>query len=415
MLFNKDRALAVMDSRNVDALVATTPVNVYYLSDYGTEHTFHFAPWGLSCAIFARDEQIPATLIVQEWEVPHVSECPSWMPSLRVQTGVRTYVPDDAILGSAERRLVELWDAGRRDGHPNRQRLLGKTLSDLGLLESRLAFDDVRVMLELQATELPEAQCIDGVELFREIRVIKTDPEIALLTEAARMNQVALESAATLVRSGTTCDELLRHYRSTMTALGGYGSHMTGGGVSHPWITFPDMSYRLREGDIVHLDPAGHYKHYWADLGRTAILGQPTGKFEDLYGTLQEIHRVTDAMLQPGVSTAEIKDRATKIATASMPVGFLVLLHSIGIEQYDHPQTLGEFLSEDFVLDDNMTVNYETLYFELGWGMLQLEDTYLIGSAGPRRLATLAQEPFVRDASASVSFGKEDQKEKSLA
>ena len=402
MLFNRDRALAVMDSRGVDALVATTPVNVYYLSGYGTEHSFTFAPWGLSCAIFARDEQIPATLIVQEWEVPHVSECPSWMPNLRVQTDPRTKtnVPCDALLGPAERKLAELWEAGRRDGHPNRQRMLGKTLAELGLLGSTLAFDDVRVMFELQAAELPEAGCIDAVELFREIRVVKTKPELALLAEAARMNQVALESVAALVRAGTTCGELLRHYRSTMAALGGYGSHMTGGGVSHTWITFPDLSYRLKEGDIVYLDPAGHYRHYWADLGRTAVLGAPSAKFDDLYGTIQEIHRVAVPMLLPGVSTAEIRARAREIAEVSMPIGFSPIVHSIGIEQYDHPQSLGELLSEDFVLEENMTVNFETLYFELGWGVLQLEDTYLIGSAGPRRLATLALEPFVRDGAA---------------
>src|SRR5579862_1694069 len=127
MLFNRDRALAIMEAHGIDALVATTPVNVYYLSDYGTEHSFHFAPWGLSCAIFARDPDIAPTLIVQEWEVPHVSERPSWMPNLRVQTGVQTYVPPDAKLGLAERRLVEMWEAGRRKGHPNRQRLLGQT------------------------------------------------------------------------------------------------------------------------------------------------------------------------------------------------------------------------------------------------------------------------------------------------
>jgi Xaa-Pro aminopeptidase len=400
MLLNKDRALAIMEERDVDALVATTPVNVYYLSDYGTEHTFHFAPWGLSCAVFARDDDIPATLLVQEWEVPHVSECPSWMPNLRVQTGVETYVPDGVALGPAEEKLVAAWDEGRKSGNPNRQRLLGATLVELGLGDARLAFDDVRVMLELQENELVDARVFDGTNLFREIRVIKTPEELVLLREAARMNQVALESVAALVRPGVSCGELVRHYRSTMTALGGYGSHMTGGGASHPWLTFPDLSYRLKEGDILHLDPAGHYLHYWADLGRTAVLGRPSARFEEFYGTLQEVHRVTDPMLQAGVSTETIRTTAREVAARSMPQGFLPLVHSIGIEQYDHPQSLGAFLSEDFLLEDGMTVNFETLYFELGWGMLQLEDTYVIGTGEPSRLASLAQEPFIRDQTA---------------
>ena len=69
--------------------------------------------------------------------------------------------------------------------------------------------------------------------------------------------------------------------------------------------------------------------------------------------------------------------------------------HSIGIEQYDQPESIGGFLADDFVLEDGMVMNFETLYFELGWGVLQLEDTYHVTSAGAERLQTMPQEPFL--------------------
>src|SRR5262249_49629181 len=146
----------------------------------------------------------------------------------------------------------------------------------------------------------------------------------------------------------------------------------------HPWISYPDLSYRLKVGDIVHLDPAGHYEHYWADVGRSAFVGEPTAKFDEFYAILQEVHHVADPLLQPGNSTAIPKKAAQQVASERLGKSFSAFIHSIGIEQYDHPQTLGEFLSEDFELEENMTVNFETLYFELGWGLLQLEDTYLV-------------------------------------
>ena len=34
MLLNKDRAYAIMDREGLDGLIATSPINVYYLSDY---------------------------------------------------------------------------------------------------------------------------------------------------------------------------------------------------------------------------------------------------------------------------------------------------------------------------------------------------------------------------------------------
>jgi len=73
MLLNRDRALAVMDEHGLDALVATTPENVHYLSDYGTQHSYNFAPWGISAAVLPRDEDIPPTLMVHEFEVPAVT------------------------------------------------------------------------------------------------------------------------------------------------------------------------------------------------------------------------------------------------------------------------------------------------------------------------------------------------------
>ena len=180
-----------------------------------------------------------------------------------------------------------------------------------------------------------------------------------------------------------------------MASQDGYGSHITGGGRDRPWISNWDTSYRLQQGDILHLDPAGWYKRYWCDQGRTAFVGPPSSRFERLYGGLQECHRVVDPMLQAGVSTATIEVEAREVATRTLPAeGFIVLMHSLGIEQYDQPQQLGEFLSEPFVLEAGMVVNFETLYFEFGWGILQLEDSYLIGDAEPERLGTLPQTPF---------------------
>jgi Xaa-Pro aminopeptidase len=90
-----------------------------------------------------------------------------------------------------------------------------------------------------------------------------------------------------------------------------------------------------------------------------------------------------------------VKEQARELTREAMPAGVVVLTHSLGIEQYDHPETLGGFLADDFTLENGMVVNFETLYFELGWGVLQLEDTYHIQPDGPERLQTLPQEPFI--------------------
>jgi Xaa-Pro aminopeptidase len=394
MLLNRERANTLMERDGLDALVATTPENVYYLSDYGNQHTFHFGPWGLAAAILPRDPDIPPTLIVADWELPYISEQPSWMPGLEVQTGIAPFIPDEDSLSPSDARLAEMWRRGSETGLPNRSRLVGRTLARLGLDATTLAFDDPRIMLELQARELARAEVIEAINLFREVRMIKTPDELVMLTTAARKNQAALESTAAMVAEGVTTGQLLNHYLAAMSSQGGYGSHMTGGGRDRTWHTYPDPTYRLKNGDIYNMDPAGHYRYYWADMGRSAEVGGPTAKFERLYGTLQDVTTAVLPMMRPGVSTKEIKDETLRQAADAMPTGLVPLIHSIGIEQYDHPQSVGEFLSEDFTLEADMVINYEIPYFEFPWGMLQLEDTYHVTADGPKRLVSLPQEPF---------------------
>jgi Xaa-Pro dipeptidase len=395
MLLNRERALATMEKYDLEALVATSAENVYYLSDYFTEHLYHFAPGGFAGAVLPRDADKPATLIVQEWELPQLTEKPTWMPQTRVLTGFDVYAPEGAELGPSETKLLELIGEGRKRGGDNRQRLLASVLAEQALGSARVAFDEPATVEELRANELPDAQSVGGVNVFREIRNVKTPDELTLLRHAALVNETALRTVANILDVGVTPRELLRTYRASMAEQGGYGSHMTGGGGIHPWLSHPNLSYRFKEGDVVYLDPAGHYHRYWGDIGRAAIVGKRTAKLDERYGRLQDCHRAVVPMLRPGVRSEDVTAAAHRAVEGHIAGGFVPLIHSIGLEHYDHPQSLGTFLSESFDLEAGMVVNFETLYFELGWGLIQLEDTYLIGEGDPERLQTTPQEPYV--------------------
>jgi Xaa-Pro aminopeptidase len=253
---------------------------------------------------------------------------------------------------------------------------------------------DEALVREALADQLPKADRFDATNAFREIRIIKTPEEIALLRHAAKILQTSFEAVANSIHEGITCRELISRFRQTMEAQGGWGSHMTYGGGSAPWVGFQDMSYRLKQGDVLFVDPAGTYRHYWADLGRSAIVGEPTAKFEELYGVLQEVHRAVVPAILPGTSFGEIGALARETVGDAMPEGFMPLLHSMGLEQYDHPQDRGAFGGGDLRLEANMVINFESLYFELGFGVLQLEDTYLVTPDGAQQLTTLPLEPL---------------------
>lgn len=393
MLVNEERALAVMEQHGLDALVATTPENVYYLSDYAREPAFHTGR-DMNGAVLPRSTEIPPTLLVQEFELPALAQQPSWMPEVRVQTMGYTALPEGEVSGEINRRFEELLLEGRRRGSPDRHKLFVETIHDLGLGEASLGVDDLELLNELQGL-MPEADLRYAANVFREVRVVKTEKEIEILTHAARIMKAALEAVENIIGEGITCRELVRCFRTTMAAQGAYGSHITYGGGEQPWVGFSDLSYKLKRDDVLYVDPAGEYMHYWTDFGRSAYIGNPSAKFEELHGLLVECHRVAVPLIAPGSTFSDVAAAAAETVKPRMSEGFMVLLHSIGIEQYDHPVTSGAFGGGDLVLEPNMTINFETLYFELGWGVLQLEDTYLVTESGPRQLNQMPKVPLL--------------------
>ena len=393
MIVNKERALELMEAHALDALVVTEPENVFYLSDYGPDTSFHFR--NLSAAIFPRDQSIPATLIAMQYQLSHATQRPSWMPQLLVQTADLPLLPETDALEPGDAALRQRYLDTAERGLPNKQRLIGRTLRECGLDRGRLGFDDVRVMLELRENELADATTIDALNLMREIRLVKTAEEIVLLEHANRIVQVALEGVAEMVTVGTTAREMLHSFRSSMVLQGGYGSHITGGGEDSPWIAYPDMSYAFKDGDIVYTDPAGHYRHYWADLGRSCFVGTVSRKAEDTYELLRRSHKTVEPLLAEGTSTRTIKEAAREAVAPTITRGFSPLTHSIGLEQYDHPKPLGDTVREDFMLEAGMLLNFETLYYEVGFGILQLEDTFVVGTGRSRKLGTLSPDPFI--------------------
>ena len=94
--------------------------------------------------------------------------------------------------------------------------------------------------------------------------------------------------------------------------------------------------------------------------------------------------------MRAGAATADIKAAAYEAAPASVRKGLAALMHPLGLEVYDMPQPYGEVEREDFVLEPNMVVNLEcSLFFEFPWGVMQLEDTFVVTDDEPRRITTL--------------------------
>jgi Xaa-Pro aminopeptidase len=156
---------------------------------------------------------------------------------------------------------------------------------------------------------------------------------------------------------------------------------------------------------VIRSDAGGRYLGYWADTGRTAVVGEPPGDLARYYAALQTGISEMLAIVRPGTPVSELfRVGVAAVRDAGIPhyqrhhVG-----HAIGLEMYEAPvlvesqgaNDIHRFGTADTRLEPGMVINVELPYYELGLGGLQIEETLVIRPEG-HELLTTANRDLVR-------------------
>lgn len=400
MLLNYARATEILERENLDGLVAQLPINVYYLTDYwGLFNT----AGGYDAAYFAvlpRSEQQPAALIVPALELRRVATKGTWVAEIRAHSSPEAgalladgtakgidyrgwSTREGAELGALEQRWVEIVSRLGSDVSANAFWAVARAVKAAGLENSRIATDDSRLADWLAACGLENIQCDYRVDLFNEIRLVKTADEITLMRLAAMYNETALLAAADAMAEGITWAELENVYMVSMARQGGQGVYLTCGVGELP-------HGEIRHGEPVLFDALGRYEHYHGDFGRCAVLGEPTAEHRERHRNICTGWEVAQEYLRPGVRYSEI---SAAVGAAVRREGFKnfrdPVVHSLGLEHTDDPKPPGVQPQDkpDQTLARGMVVNVDMPHTEIGWGSVHMEDTVVITSDGCERLS----------------------------
>ncbi len=400
MLLNQDRACQVMEREGLDGLVAVSPLNTYYLSDYwGMFNT----PGGYDAAYFAvlpADRRQPASLIVPALEIRRLETMGgSWMPNVFAHShaeGERRFpdgtlrgadytgwpVRPGAALGDLEQRWTGIVQRLGTQMSADAFHALGRALKAAGLARGRIATDDARVAGWLAAAGLPDVDCRYHPQLFNDIRLVKTPREIELMTRAARANETALLAAAGALQDGITWEELENVYLMEMLRQGARGVYLACGVGELP-------HGRVRPGEPVMFDALGHVGRYHGDFGRCAVLGEPSAEHRKRHRAINLGWEAAQEYLRPGVRYSELAAAVQKVVRREgIPDFREPLVHSLGLEHTDDPKPAGvqPQTRPDQVLCENMVINVDMPHTEIGWGSVHMEDTVQITADGCRRL-----------------------------
>ena len=400
MLLNLDRAREILERESLDGLVAQLPINVYYLSDYwGLFNT----AGGYDAAYFAvlpRKEDAPAGLIVPALELRRIETKGTWIPSIyghSTDEGSGTLADgtpkgsnyrgwqarDNAALDDLEQRWVDIVARHGEQMSPDAFWAVARAVKAAGLEKSRIATDEPRLAGWLAACGLERIQCEYRVDLFNEIRLVKTADEIDLMRTAARINEKALLAAAAAMSEGITWHELENVYMIRMSQQGGRGVYLNCGVGELPGGV-------IRRGEPVMFDALGHYEHYHGDFGRCAVLGDPSAEHKQRHAAICKGWEAAQAYLKPGILYSEL---SAAVGAVVRREGFTEfrdpVVHSLGLEHTDDPKPPGVQPQDkpDQRLAKGMVVNVDMPHTEIGWGSVHMEDTVLITDDGCERLA----------------------------
>ncbi|MFD1713848.1 M24 family metallopeptidase [Amnibacterium flavum] len=283
---------------------------------------------------------------------------------------------------------------GLVDQHADYAAAIAAAVLRQGLSSSRIGLDEKAcpVPLRRQLAELlPGVEFVDASDWFSVVRSIKLGGEIDLLERAARIVESAMIDGMAAAAVGVTEAEIARVVTTTMVASGMEPRFTVV--TSGPRSALADAyatDRALEGGDLLRFDVGGMYEGYWADLGRTAVMGEPSTKQRTFYEAMLAGEQAQFDLAAPGVPAEDVFQRAVEVVEQTGPTPYRRQHcgHGIGLEVYEAPIIRP---GSPAPLEPGMTFCFETPYYEIGWGGMMVEDALVVTEAGVRLLSDRAR------------------------
>lgn len=398
-LLNQARAQAIMKGAGVDALIATSPTNVAYMSDYSC--ISHRLNPGLQVyGVLSANGLADAALVIPSLEIDSWAEYPGEIKHIYPYGTLYRNRGDAATLSPADTRIFENvmareTKADALDGLCTALQARGLTEATLGVDESNLQPD----VWDAIQNAFPQAKFVKSAALWREIRLIKTESEIERLTKSAEITEDGIRYAFARVREGTTEREIANAFNARVSELSGEPTFWVvsvGSRTGHTHSRQSDTA--VKRGDMIKLDVGCIYNLYWSDVGRTKTYGELDSKAAKIYEILCAGLRAAISKARPGVYASEVFDIAVETIRGMGLKDYQRhhCGHGIGINVYDFPLIQPRGYADiyrmggtDQLLEEGMVINLETPYYLIGDYGFIVEETLVIREKGPQLLTAM--------------------------
>lgn len=255
----------------------------------------------------------------------------------------------------------------------------------------RYGIDDNHVdiaTLRLIEDRMPRSIFIPAKDLLADLGWVKDKDEIASITKAAGIADLALERVLNLVTPGVRERELAAELEYQMAMMGsekpafesivasGYRSAMPHGVASMK---------KIKKGDFITFDWGATVNGYVSDCTRTVVVGKATTRQKKIYNIVKKAQMAGVRKIKAGVTGKAVDAVCRNIITKA---GYGKNFghgtgHGIGFFVHVGP-SLGESSKDQ--LKANHVVTVEPGIYVSGWGGVRIEDDVVVTRTGGKVL-----------------------------
>ena len=274
-----------MKAHEIDALLLTTPADVFYTTGFLTRFWESPArPWFVI---------VPATgdpVAV----IPTIGEAPM----------ARTWIKD-----------IRTWDAP--DPNDSGMGLLGETLRGIVPSKGRIGLPmgletHLRMPLadfQYLQSSLEPCEFVDGTACVQRVREIKSEPEISKIRTICGIAARAFADVPQFARPGETLDGVFRTFQIACLQHGAdWVSYLAGavGKAGYGDVISPAKPQPLNAGDVLMLDTGAVRDGYFCDFDRNFSIGQPSDEVLRTHDALWQATEEALSAIRPGMRACDV-------------------------------------------------------------------------------------------------------------
>jgi Xaa-Pro dipeptidase len=267
---------------------------------------------------------------------------------------------------------------------------LTSKITCLGIQKDHLSVSRYEALM--QATGAKRA--VDVEPKLNQMRVIKTEPEIAAIRRAITCIEEVFHTAIPFVKPGVTEIDIVAEMEYRMKRLGADGPSFDTMVLSGEKTGLPHGipgTKTIQEGELLLFDAGVFVDGYASDLTRTFAVGDVTDRSKEIYETVLQANRKMIDAVRPGATFGSLDDAARDVIEAKGDGQHFITRagHGFGLEIHEYPSIHGN--NQD-LMSAGMVFTAEPGIYIPGLGGVRIEDNVLVTPTGVEVLTTFPKE-----------------------